>query len=528
MAEYGNPNAWQSEVVVCKGGLVLDTDALTQGTTMQGSAKILQNFECALEGGYRRISGYIKWDSTVVPGLTTTPVLGVKSGFGGVFATRLNSGSTSNDVYFSTGGGWTKINTDTRAGAVSKARFIIYSISGPTVVGCDGLNPAFKYSNSTYTLLNGTGSPANPKYAEMFNASLALAGYTNNGGPQCVTLTAPNTDTDFSAADGAVEINVGDTIVGLKNFRNQLYVFCTNRIFKIVTDPTTTFAVEQVTTALGCVSGDTVQESGGDLLYLAPDGFRTVAGTYNIGDVDLSLESKSIQPIIRDDILGDTGIDQYSSCLVRSKSQYRCFFYDSTVSKGNALGIIGKVVQGSYLSGFNQTFVTYEWSTTSGIQPYCADSYFDGTTEHSIIGDPANGFVYLLESGNDFDGTPIQAAYQSPYLTFKDASLRKVMQKATIYSEAEGANMVNLNLLFDFQNTGVLQPAANVLTFSGTFTTYGAGIYDTSAYAEVLFPVFKQNLIGSGFTTAFQFTSTGGAPYRIDSYQIIYSNKGRR
>lgn len=538
MAEYGQlPNPWQSEIVVCKGGLVLNVDALTQGTSQQGTAKTLQNFEVALEGGYRRISGYTKWDSTTVPG--QDEILGVKAALNEVFAARLNLAGTSTDIFASSGSGWgSKINSDTRGGAVEKVRLVTYSINKPVVVGCDGFNYAFKYDGTTYTILNGSGTfgadsttsaPTNPKFAEMFNSSLALAGYTNNGGAQCVTISAPNTDQDFSAADGAVEINVGDVITGLKNFRNTLYVFCVNRIFKILVDATTTFSVSLVTDQIGCIASDTIQEIGGDLIYLSQDGFRSVAGTFNIGDVDLSLQSRQIQPLVRNNVLPlieAGGI--FSSCAVNSKSQYRCVFHVPGDIPSNTLGVIGKVEQGQYLSGFNQTFVEYSWSTTLGIQCHSMDSYFINGMEVVVMGDHSTGYVYRLESGNDFDGTPINAVYESPYLTFKEASLRKVMQKTTIYSEAEGAANLNLNLLFDFQGVGVLQPSTIPLIFSGTFATYGTGIYGTDFYASVVFPIFKQNLVGSGFTTAFQYSSTGGAPYRIDSYEITYGLKGRR
>lgn len=527
MSEYGQaPNPWQSEIVVCKDGLTLNIDALTQGSSLQGSATNLQNFEVALEGGYRRIYGYTKYDSTVVPGLTNAPVLGVKAALSGVFAARLNSGSTSNDIYFGSGAGWSKINTSTRPGAVAHVRMITYAISAPVVVGCDGVNPAFKYDGTTYTLLNGTDAPANPKYAEMFNSSLVLAGMSAS--PMSIIITAPNTDTDFQAADGAIEINVGDVVVGIRNFRSTLYVFCLNRIFKVVTDSTTTYALQLVTSQIGCISPDSIQEIGGDLIYLAPDGFRSVAGTFNIDDVDLSLQSRPIQPLIRNNLLDDLQNVNVVSCTVKKKSQYRAFFYDSTVPQSAAQGIIGKVEQGQYLSGYNATFVKYSWSTTLGIQPYCIDSYWENNQELVVHGDPANGYVYEQESGNDFDGTPIVALFTSPYLTFKDASLRKVMQKATIYTEAEGSNTVNLNVNFDFNNTGILQPPTVSFNFGSGFSLYGSARYGTAVYSAIQFPVFKQNLNGSGFVAQFQFYTSGGAPYRIDSFQIIYGLKGRR
>jgi hypothetical protein len=527
MSEYGKPGVtWESEIVICKGGLSLETDAITSGTTQQGSGKILQNFEAALEGGYRRISGYTKWDTHTVPGDSTTPILGVKAALGGVFAARRTAATPTTDIYFSSGSGWgSRINSANRGGNPVKVRFITYSITKPVVVGCDGVNPAFKYDGTTYTLLNGTGSPANPKYAEMFLARLVLAGYSSN--PSAITLSAPNDDTDYAGADGALEINVGDVVVGLKNFRNNVYIFGQNRIYKLVGSTSADFAIQPVTTEIGCVDGDTIQEIGGDLLYLAPDGFRSVAGTYNIGDVDLSLQSRTIQPLVRP-LLTDISGQVFSSCVIRQKSQYRCMVYSPEVSKANAIGFIGKITDGPAQNAFNLTYTQYDWTTTSGIQCYCADSYFDATKERAVIGDVSNGFVYILESGNDFDGTSIIAVYQSPYLTFKDLTLRKVMQKINLFTQLEGQVDVNLNLNFDFDNNGIYQPASIIIPFTGAFSTYGTDLYGTAAYSGISFPVIKQNLIGSGFTTSFIFTSTGGASYRIDSYVITYSQKGRR
>src|SRR5574343_562034 len=110
---------WQSQVVVCRGGLDVSTDVLTQGTSLTGTARVLQNYEPAVEGGYRRISGYTLWDEDEVPGEADTPILGVKVALDGVFAVRLNDAEDDNALYYSTGNGWTgPLNTRSRDGEV--------------------------------------------------------------------------------------------------------------------------------------------------------------------------------------------------------------------------------------------------------------------------------------------------------------------------------------------------------------------------------------------------------------------------
>ena len=58
---------------------------------------------------------------------------------------------------------------------------------------------------------------------------------------------------------------------------------------------------------------------------------------------------------------------------------------------------------------------------------------------------------------------------------------------------------------------------------------YGVAVYGTDAYSGLTYPVFKNNLVGSGFTVAFQYSATdSNPPHRIDSYQITFARKGRR
>ena len=66
----------RSFLAPCAGGLVNNQDYLTQASQMPGSAIRMINYEPAIEGGYRRISGYTNAYGTV-PGESDTPVLGV-------------------------------------------------------------------------------------------------------------------------------------------------------------------------------------------------------------------------------------------------------------------------------------------------------------------------------------------------------------------------------------------------------------------------------------------------------------------
>lgn len=505
---------WNSLAVVCKGGLVLNQDALTQGQMLTGTARILQNFEPSVAGGYARIKGYSKYSTTELPG--SGAVLGIKVALGGVLAARLDG--TDNKVHYGTGTTWTLVNSTPRTGSVEKYRFINYSIVAPVVVMCDGANPAAKWDGTTYTLINGTGAPTAPKYAEMILSRLVLAPASN---PSSIAISAANTDNDFTAGAGALEINIGDEVMGLKKFRDTLYIFCKNSIWKLVGNSISNFSILPVTDNIGCISQDSIQEIGGDVVFLGTDGIRSLAATERIGDLNLSLISQQIQPLVREYL---DGLSEYkfSSLIIRNKNQYRLFVNVGADDLTIYPGFIG--MTSTRESGYN-----YDWGTTRGIASACADSEYSGVNELAVFGAVKTGFVYRLEGANGFDGANIEYNYQSPSFTFDEATLRKVMQKITIYTQVEGNLDTILNVLLDFQNAGIPQPLAIPLSVETTVALYGTGVYGTAVYSGALYPVIKKNLVGAGFTIAFQFSGAdSNPPFRIDSYQIEFGMKARR
>lgn len=58
---------WQTFPVEFRGGLVTNLSPLQQGIQEPGSARVLRNYEPSVDGGYRRILGFQKFDNAVVP-----------------------------------------------------------------------------------------------------------------------------------------------------------------------------------------------------------------------------------------------------------------------------------------------------------------------------------------------------------------------------------------------------------------------------------------------------------------------------
>ena len=493
-------------VVRLGGGLMLDKDAFT---LPPGAATQLQNFEPDINGGYRRINGFTKYDSAQVGGSSGT-ILGVHIYKDQVIASKGTA------VYKGTGSGWTSIDTGrTSAGRYDFANYNFDNTE--KVVWCDGANNASTYNNTTVTDINTSGAPANPKFVAVFKNHLFFAGMSVN--PQEMVFTAPYTDTDFSVANGSGSIKVDSAIRKLKVFRDRLFIFCEDSIFFLAGSSLADFQLQPVTRNIGCVDGFSVQEIAGDIVYLAPDGLRTIAGTEKIGDVELGTVSKQIQPR-----LDNITTDRISSVVIRNKTQYRLFFPSDSGAAASQPGIIG-VIKSGVEGGMG-----WEYADIKGIKPaYCTSGFISGT--ETVLHGGYDGYVYKQESGDDFDGTDMSAIYRSPDFTMGDAGIRKLMQRIIWNYDNDGAVNSKFRIRYDFNSSDVPQPAEYDLTTGAAIAIYGftTSTYGTAVYGSSGTPLVRQSVEGGGFTVAVRLDDTAGAaPISLKGYQLEFTPGGRR
>ena len=162
---------------------------------------------------------------------------------------------------------------------------------------------------------------------------------------------------------------------------NSLY-FVETQIYKLQNiNNSSTIAIVPVTQNVGCVDGKTIQEFAGDLIFLAPDGFRTIAGTARIGDVELGTVSKPILPLINDILTSSTNFE-YSSVVLRDKSQYRMYYSGTGESTANSKGITGTL-----------TARGFEWTEVKGIQAPAVTSGFNSDGREKVYHGDRAGYV---------------------------------------------------------------------------------------------------------------------------------------
>ena len=575
------------------GGLVLNKSTFAM---QPGEALELVNFEPDINGGYRRINGFAKYNTNVVPqtSASTEEVLlscifndtivaarGEKiftASAGSGSRTERDNGRTSAGVYtferFNFDGNDklivadgnnapTVFNTSFAASDVSQtsqvgtgeSTVLIAAISSSDTLsgsashvitvrdtsqfGSSGSliinNETFTYASKTATqfkeVTRATSSSvaadhavgdfafdlfppavAGAKFVVAFKDHMFYAGMSTS--KQEVVFSVPFIEDNFSIAVGAGSFKVDDTITGLKVFREDLFIFCEDRIFKLSGSSVSNFAVAPVTRNIGCVNGQTIQEFAGDLIFLAPDGLRTVAGTARIGDVELGTISSPIQTVFNDNIANSSG---FRSIVVPNKTQYRVFFTKSGVSQAVTNGVL------TSLRGQQ-----FEFAQVKGIRPTSTDTVTTAT-ETIVIHGGDGGYVYRQESGNDFDGTAINGKYRSPDLSFGDAGIRKHMHRVLVSYKPESSISADMLLRYDYEDPNSPRPAAYSLTASDIVAVYGAGTYGTSTYGGQSEPLLRQSVEGSGFTVALRVNDNGTtAPYALRGFQMEYQTGARR
>jgi len=356
-------------------------------------------------------------------------------------------------------------------------------------------------------------SVSGAKHVVAFKNHMFYSGMSST--PQEVVFSEPFNEDGFNSGSGAGSIKVDDTVVGLRVFRDNLFIFCENRIFKMGGSSSSDFAIVPVTRNIGCINGFSILEFAGDLVFLGPDGLRTVAGTARIGDVELGTISTNVQQLFRDNL---DDADAFVSLVIPDKTQYRIFFSKATGTASATIGVIA-VMKGQ----------AFEFSTMKGIRPACADTVIeDGNV--IVLHGGFDGFVYRQEKGNTFDGTLINAKYRSPDLSMGDPGVRKHMQRVNVNYAPESTIDADLFVRYDYESNTSTRPAAYPLDSTNVAGIYGTSVYGSAVYGGPSQPIVRKAVEGSGFAVALRVEdgATATAPYTLKGFQLEFQVGARR
>jgi hypothetical protein len=496
------------------GGLIENLPPLIQGTTLPGSLLVGQNCEPALGKGYARINGHTKYSTTALTG--SGSVLGAFPFANGVIGCR------GTNIEFGTGGTWTSLST-TRT-AAKKYRAHRYNWTSEKIILVDSSGYPARYDGTTLDELDSVTDTFGATSVTTFKRHMV---FTNN---QMLVISAPGDETDYSGTNGAAIINIGREIYALKEWRGSLYLFGPNHICKLTGNNSTDWAVEPVTEKLGCIAPDSIQEIGGDILYLAADGLRSIAGTQRIGDVGMDLLTEAIDSSITD-VIKNRNSKVISSLVIPSKNQYRLFYSASGETAANSKGILGgfRLDPTFDHQGQAQAINSWEWFTLKGMNVACCDWFINDGAEVIIHGDHS-GIVHKQEVGFGFDGANVAATLQFPYWSYDDPEIRKTLHKIRMVMFTEGNTSVTLLNDLEFGDTTTLNPTdIDVSASMATGSVYGTAVYGTGTYSTDVLENLNFNLIGSAKNHALTLSSDDIlAPWILKTMFVQYATRGSR
>lgn len=476
-----------------------------------GAAVVLENFEALTDGGYQRIRGYVELpfdgnvdDTGEVRALTTyqeRPAI-VK----GTSIYMLDEDNTT----------WIDMNNALPLTGTNRADMCIITPAIDEVLFvCDGLGggqPLVVERAANGTITSTTVLPASTagaKWCSQYQDHIVIAGMT--GRPTEVFVSTRYDPKTFDGT-GSWSFQVVDNVTGLRTFRGFLYVFCEESIYRVKNlTQAATAVVEPITLKIGCLDHFSIQEVGGDILFLANDGLRYLGATARIDDVSLNLQSTLI-----DQFLFDLSPFQgnITSAVISDKRQYRLFYYDIS---GIQRGLIGTLHNNG----------TFSWAATSNMDVDFIDSNTVAPASNTYHASKTK--VFRHDVGNTFNGTPYTAIYASPYFNLGDSFVRKRCHSLTVYLEAEDTAIIDVLLKYDFESIRVAQPAPFTLSPVTMAARFGSALYGTASYGAIRFPLDSVFLEGSGKWIQFEFrdSSVTNSRYIIRGFDLSFTQAGR-
>lgn len=520
----------QTFPVAAFGGLdlVSPTQLLSQ---RPGFGVLLNNMECRPEGGYQRIKGYKRYGD-IPDGFGDEEVRGIHYYKGVVVVvgnTILHSptGATFFPVSVKDCDNTPSIELFNKERILregtGRVNFVKSRIGNEEVLLItDPVNPPaiLKVSGDNYTYkvidkkVDTDPDLSGFLYCTRYQDHVVIAGGPKRPGE--VAISARFNPEDFVGA-GSWSFKVQDEIVGVHTFRDYLYVFCKSSIYRVINlESSDKVAVRPVTTKIGCVSGRTIQEIGGDILFLSADGLRYLSATERIDDVNLTTVSGLIRPLIENI---DIEYGRISAVTIPSKSQYRLYYRNKL---GKFVGIVGTL----------GTDGNFQWSTMSDMNVVDITSDTEDGVEYIYhVGAPRIGAlrVYRHEQGDTFDGTPFTATWRIPYTSMGDGAVRKCMHSMNLYIETKSYANLRVSVNYDHGNPHTLQPEPFYLDKVTEESRYGSVLYGKAFFGATKFPVNTVFLEGSGEWIQFTFDdiSALNGEYVIRGFDLQFTSGGR-
>jgi len=312
---------------------------------------------------------------------------------------------------------------------------------------------------------------------------------------------------DATAGWISFKFGSGAEVTGLKVFKDSLYVFLRDSIYKI--NPATTantFTITQITSSVGCVSHRSITQVEEDLYFAADDGVYALGEVANYVSVRTTNKSSKIQ-----DVFNGLSATQKSKVVgVYFNFKYHLFY--------SLFGVI------------NDSCVAYDiryqgWVDWRNMPANSAVLFVDSTNDKQMyFGHPTNSKVYKMYVGSTDDNIAISTTYYTKSFDEEQPDITKIYFDHTfIFGQMNGD--VNISVVFDDS----MVTATKSLNQTRPQGGYGRDVFGRMAYGDATNTVTVTNYVGiplrmtvSQPKFAVQYKITSDGAWRLDGITTTF------
>lgn len=509
----------------CSGGLELEESP----TKIQAGRLIsCKNFSVKSGGGYYRVKGYERFDGrpsphesedkeaarnliAEVPG--EGPVLGAWLFEGTVYSFRNAIGGAEAKMYKATPTGWSEVATGVTLSPSGSYEFQNYNFFGATkmrrMFGVDGVNKAFMFDGTTFTQLSVDGETDMPIHLAAHKNHLFLA--YPQGQYVHSSIGEPN---DWDAATGgAGSGGVGDEIIAMQpTIGGALAIMMRNRISVLYGSSQADWQSNDLRgqeSQSGAIQG-TVQDIGGDIIYLDDRGLTSMSQTQSFGNFEASTIDKGVSRMI-----DQVRLDVIGSFVSRTSNEYRL-----AINKSLGTEIITLTAGARGLEGFSRSLYDFGMS--------CVCSLEDETGSERIFAGADNGFVYEIDKGNSFDGADINAHIKLSYASGGTPKHKKRWRSADLTIDASSILTLNYSVDFDYGSQDKLAHRVSGDDVVGGGALWGEGVWGQFVYGAQIYGESSMDIrgVGRNMSITIHHSDNITPSFTIHDITALYSMRG--
>lgn len=334
----------------------------------------------------------------------------------------------------------------------------------------DGTNTVPKYNGSTMTTV---GTIPVGSFARWFHNQLHVSGILNDiNAFKSSTIGDPETFTGGTSSDIDVNANDGDLITGMKELKDELFVFKKNRVWSISGFGTTALTSDDVNenlTGIGTYSHWAIINTGNDLLYPGFTGGKPVIR---------SLKRTQYSTIVDGGVL-TYGIETTMNALNKSNFAKACSSFD---------GRYAWFFFCNGLSTYNNIAVTLDietldnkhkgWSHHTGINAAAIDNFaISGSLSKIYFGEAsADSKAYVMDTSKSDNGTAIDFEIWSRRYGGDEPEIKKKWKWLWLWAKETG----DYDLTVDYARDGFNFDNLGTLNLSGTGSVLDTMVLDTT------------------------------------------------